>query len=626
MARSTRRDDGPQPPEGNGDPRRTRLDPRADPRQTHVDPRPGAQPGSRDAPPPGGDHVLDPMFQWPEELARDWEFIRPLHEGGESQLYLVRGRHADNQGERVVKIYERRIRPPDDALIQRVAGFDSAHVVRMYDHFQLGSRWVEILEYVEEGSLEDLVLKLEFPRPPALVAAIVDQLHHALVHIHADDIVHRDIKPGNILVRRRDPLDLVLTDFGIASHLDGFSLRVTNAHRTEIYASPEARDGKIQTASDWWSVGMLLVEMLTGRHPFANAAGNGFILSREIEERLINDDVEKLVANVPEPFLLLCRGLLRRDIRNRWGSGQVRRWLEGDESLSVNAEAAPGRPAFDFAGTQQRHYALSDVARALSEHWSEGVASYGRGELQTWLRQVCEGVILADVQRIDGEWSAGDYGLNQALYRTIIAIDPTIVPSYRGYRLDESGLSALARQALVRDERAMEVLREVFESGCLSTYASMRGSDWHGRAEQLWHQQVQAYVRIAPLVPEDMRRELEGNLPLAVAAGLRASLSSEAPWQQDLRQRAILQRLTGGHVPAWYAQLEANIPHMAMAALIGVGALRPQAAEAAAAEVQRRREARAVFLGTALNASKILAILAVVLLAVVGIGSLLRLF
>ena len=629
MARETRRDDDFEPAGRDDDRRRTHLDPPDAGRITRRDDQAGAD---RAGPAQGGharpgDDGYDPTFKWPDELANDWELVRRLKEGGESALYLVRGRHADNRGERVIKIYERRVRRRD-AVIQRVARFDPRHVVRMYDHFQLGSRWVEILEYIEAGSLEDLVEKQKPPLPQPFVRDLVEQLHGALSHIHAAEIVHRDIKPGNILLRTRDPLDTVLTDFGIASYLDSSTYHLTSAHRTELYASPEALDGKIQTASDWWSVGILLVEMLTGHHPFARTSGAGHLTTREIEERLVNQDVEEFVANVPEPFLQLCRGLLRRDVDNRWDGAKVRRWLDwrdGEEPLSVRAEAPPGRPAFEFSGTQRRHYTLSDVARALSDHWSEGVAAYGRGDLQRWLLQVCEGALLAEVQRIDGEWAGGDYDLHQALYRTIIAIDPTIVPSFRGFRLDEPGLRRLAEEASERDAHAMEVLRGVGEGGCLSTYASMRGSEWHARTEELWHRQIQAYVRLARLVPEDLRYQLEGNLPLAIAAGLRASLSSEGAWEQALRQRAMAQRLASRHIPTWYAQLQAIIPNAAVAVLIGIGSLRPQAAEAAATEEQRRREARDVFFGAARSGLRIAAIVAVLLLAAAGVASLLNL-
>lgn len=234
--------------------------------------------------------------------------------------------------------------------------------------------------------------------------------------------------------------------------------------------------------------------------------------------------------------------------------------------------------------------------------------------------------ILAEVDRIDEESRRGDYSLAQGLYRTIIAIDPTIVPNYRGYRLDETGLNGLARQALDLNPTALEVMREIFESGCLSTYAVMRGSDWQSRVEQLWQRQVQSFVGLATFVPEAYRQDLEANLSLAVAAGLLDSLETGAAWSRDLRGRAEAQRLRGRHVPAWYAQLESHIPALPAAALIGVAAVRPRAAEEAAVEEQRRRESNAANFRRALTFSRVLLALAVAALAVVGIAALLNAF
>src|SRR5207245_2666709 len=120
--------------------------------------------------------------------------------------------------------------------------------------------------------------------------------------------------------RSRHPLDLVLTDFGIASRLEG-SRRFTSASRTLHYASPEAGGNMVLPASDYWSLGMIVVEMLAGHHPFADVA----------EER-----VKVHIATRPVPLLgvegawkVLCQGLLTRNPDQRWGKAEIDRWLAG---------------------------------------------------------------------------------------------------------------------------------------------------------------------------------------------------------------------------------------------------------------------------------------------------------
>ena len=88
----------------------------------------------------------------------------------------------------------------------------------------------------------------------------------ALGHLHSANVLHRDIKPSNILVRSVDPLDLVLTDFGISSITD-LSLHLTSVNRTAAYCAPEALTGVVAKASDWWSVGVIMIELLSGSIP-----------------------------------------------------------------------------------------------------------------------------------------------------------------------------------------------------------------------------------------------------------------------------------------------------------------------------------------------------------------------
>ncbi|MES2443892.1 MAG: serine/threonine-protein kinase [Pseudomonadota bacterium] len=585
--------------------------------------------GRSDPPGQGGDRGgANGPRTLPERLRADWEFEERLsRRGGEAELWVVRSRHPDTRDERrVVKIYHSPVQV-DPQIMRTVARLDPAHVVRLYEQFRSDDQEVELLEYVRGGSLDQLI-EAEGPvLPPERLQEVVRELAEALAAVHRAEIVHRDLKPANILVRSRAPLDLVLTDFGIAVHLEGATRVDASGSKTQSYASPESTWYETARASDWWSLGIMIVEMVTGRHPFAAEGTAGLVSLGQMVKRLTNDDVEDLVAGVEEPWRLLCRGLLRRNMDNRWGIEQVRAWLDGDTTLEVLAEEAPGMPPFRFAGTGREHYALREVARALSDHWPEATASFAHNELQEWLNRACDqATILSGVAEIDQAHGRRDISLNDAVFRTILTIDPLIIPNYRGYALDPPGLGRLAEGALEEQPLPAEIIRELLEQGALSTYAEMRGNPWYDEVERAWHHQLDSYVALAPLVPEGARALLSQRLPVAVAAGLRSSLPDADSWGPPSRETAQANRLQGRFAPQWFRDLEALIASMTFTSLVGLHIVRGVAeAEFREAEA-RHREERAKRFSQTLTAGRVAGIIAIVLLAVLGAASLLGLF
>ena len=226
--------------------------------------------------------------------------------GGEADLYVVEARRDAGAGatRRVAKVYRQGITPKED-VFTRVRAADPAHVVRLEAHGEDAGRWWELMEYVEHGSLR-MLLEREGPKlPDDLVLDVLRQLNEALVGLHALPLEHRDLKPGNVLVRSRTPLDLVLTDFGISSVMNA-SVHFTAAnHRTVRYAPPEALVGNARiehTTWDYWSLGMMLIEMLRGEHPWDGLS------EAVINNRLATQNVDVLTAELADPnWRKLCR-------------------------------------------------------------------------------------------------------------------------------------------------------------------------------------------------------------------------------------------------------------------------------------------------------------------------------
>ncbi|PKV85748.1 serine/threonine-protein kinase [Streptomyces sp. TLI_146] len=148
------------------------------------------------------------------------------------------------------------------------ARIDHPNVVRVYDVVEESDRLWIVMELVDSRSLEQLLVE-DGPVPPREAARIGLGLVEALREVHAVGVLHRDIKPGNVLLSRTGRV--VLTDFGIAAIQDAVALTVVGMLvGSPDYMAPERVGGRPQgPASDLWSLGATLCAAVGGQSPFA---------------------------------------------------------------------------------------------------------------------------------------------------------------------------------------------------------------------------------------------------------------------------------------------------------------------------------------------------------------------
>ena len=103
-----------------------------------------------------------------------------------------------------------------------------------------------------------------------LKSAIIPSLLESLKSIHEIGIIHKDLKPANIIVNEEDQ-NLVLIDFGISTETDGRTIVVTQTGKTPFYAAPETVSGAFSIYSDYYSLGICIYELYTGYTPFQNS-------------------------------------------------------------------------------------------------------------------------------------------------------------------------------------------------------------------------------------------------------------------------------------------------------------------------------------------------------------------
>jgi serine/threonine-protein kinase len=167
-----------------------------------------------------------------------------------------------------------------------------------------------VMEFVDGRPLSDLVA--DGPLDPERARDLVGQAAEALAVAHATGLVHRDVKPGNLLVTDDDTVKI--TDFGIARAGDGLALTETGQLiGTPSYLSPEQAEGRAATtASDVYALGVVLFECLTGRRPFEADSPVAVALAH------VREQVPDLPAEVPEDLAEVVHRALAKDPEERY--------------------------------------------------------------------------------------------------------------------------------------------------------------------------------------------------------------------------------------------------------------------------------------------------------------------
>ena len=227
---------------------------------------------------------------------------------------------------------------------------DHPNIVPIFAVGQESGDYFYTMKYITGESLDRHVRsnpsKAGFPAGPAAAAELLIKIAMAVHHAHQRGVLHRDLKPGNILLDER--MEPFVTDFGLAKLLHGDQhLTVTGmAVGTPSYLSPEQAAGSkgLSTAVDVYGLGAVLYEMLTGRPPFRG------VTVMDTIRRVIEDEPvppHAIVPGLSRDLEAICLKCLEKQPARRYASAEalaldLRHWVEGKP---VQAPAAVGPSA-----------------------------------------------------------------------------------------------------------------------------------------------------------------------------------------------------------------------------------------------------------------------------------------
>jgi eukaryotic-like serine/threonine-protein kinase len=343
------------------------------------------------------DSLIDTLFDG------RYRIVRKLGAGGMADVYLaedqelgrrvaikiLNGRHANDQ-----QFIERFRREAKNA-----AALNHPNIVSIYDRGEAEETYYIAMEYLDGRTLKELVVG-HGPAPINVAIEYARQILSALRFAHRHGIVHRDIKPHNVLVDRDGRVKV--TDFGIARAGTSQMTETGSIVGTAQYLSPEqARGGEVDQRSDLYSLGVVLYELLTGRTPFDG--------DTPVEIAM------KHLSNVPQPPSTLRKDVPREldmVVMRALAKEQEDRYQSADEmeaDLERVLRGAPVAAATSDTATQVMRVPAGAAAGAGAETAATMIAprdrrnvvveeeeeETGQGERPLWPWLVAAGFVIA---------------------------------------------------------------------------------------------------------------------------------------------------------------------------------------------------------------------------------------
>jgi len=240
--------------------------------------------------------------------------------GGEADIYF--GRDIQNNKRVILKFYRHGL-TPKQKVVEKIMKLNHKNLLQILEIGTESGRFFEVQDFAEGGSVSNFL-----PLTENQIRDIIHCVTEAINLLHNNDLVHRDIKPSNILYSDKTFSNVVLSDYGISTifdHTEILSYRKTErADKTFGYSAPETYNSFVTLESDYYSLGISLIELITGVYPFAGMSDS------EIMFKTISGIID-IPENISPNLRALIKGLLIKEKNLRFKYEDIQKFLKGEK-------------------------------------------------------------------------------------------------------------------------------------------------------------------------------------------------------------------------------------------------------------------------------------------------------
>lgn len=403
-------------------------------------------------------------------------------DSGEALLYYASDTH-DADRECIVKLYRRR-NSVKHGVLEKLSSLNSPNVARIICCGEIDGYAYTVMPYYRGDSLDAFVRNGGTFSLEDLKSAIIPSLLESLKSIHEIGIIHKDLKPANIIVNEEDQ-NLVLIDFGISTETDGRTIVVTQTGKTPFYAAPETVSGAFSVYSDYYSLGICIYELFTGYTPFQNSSISENDIARYAQLQQI-----PYPDNFPDELRDLIDGLTYKDLSNRndpdnpnrrWSYREVSKWLRGEKQpvpgrgLKSVSTVKSGDFEIPYFVDGKKIYTNRELAEYFLINWQKGIRELGRGFLTRHYEQNGDNSRLKLCEKYEKELSGSKTDGITQLYSLLYSLSSGNTAVYwKDYHFDS--LTSYGKAVIVaavhnKDPELVKSVVPMLSENILKTYA-----------------------------------------------------------------------------------------------------------------------------------------------------------